>query len=958
MLRVMSRRGARRWAALLVFGALSLSSLSGCSRQFWRRQAEQDSYKAVTEKLTDPHWQVPRIDLTPDTRSRFHDPYNPDCSPLPPDDRAAHQYMHCVNGKKGYKSWHKFGTALSIENPQWLEPFGIAVQGADPVIGHSEVKLQDVSLPQAVELSYIHSREYQTVIEDLYLRALDLTFERFRLGVRYLGVGGTEPGSLFRTTTSADGETQGSLGSTFGISQALPTGGQMAVELANSTLWIFGSGGSSSASSLSYSLTQPLLFNAGRKIALEPLTQAERNVLYQARNLARFRQTLFTDVSSDYLQLLLQRQNILNLENNIRQLKEQLDVQQSVDRRPVEIFSDPLAKFPDGAAIPDSLRGKLTFEPGVLRWRGPMSDEDQATMLNLSPEPMFQAAAQQLVAYARNEATPLAQAELRTRLNRTQNQYENAKRAFADQLDVFKISLGLPPNIQLEIDETLLGQFELITAELIATEKEFRELDKRLGAAVLPEEVGDESQDLKPLRQYLSELSANRQQLYEYGLTAVQNDFLPVRDALELTKDDWSQVQYGVRFFSSQEERDRVASDVERDLRLYRISERDYAVASGLLDMLIGLVDVDTSDELLKKLDKNGNGSVELSELPPEWPDLPRSGPRRSNESGEEILGDQPAAEPAENARIPGSLKIDVVLKDVRDAAKRLKDKFSRTAQSLEVLQAGLRGEAVTLNRFSLDSISGTPDIEEVVRIGLEQRHDLMNARARVMDSRRAVEIAANRLEAALDVTMDGSVGLSGGNSDSSQYRAGLRFTTPLDQVSERNAYSRAIVTYQRERRAYMLLEDQVKQQIRASWRQLEVQKERLEIDRQTVRNAARQYDNASLNAARGAQQNALSLLNALDTVLQAQNSLVADWTSYETNRLNIFRDMGIMQIDPRGLWQDEFYLSMDTRPIEANSNGPAEQPVPPAPNTTDITPNTTDADAAASGPPTAENPN
>ncbi len=67
---------------------------------------------------------------------------------------------------------------------------------------------------------------------------------------------------------------------------------------------------------------------------------------------------------------------------------------------------------------------------------------------------------------------------------------------------------------------------------------------------------------------------------------------------------------------------------------------------------------------------------------------------------------------------------------------------------------------------------------------------------------------------------------------------------------------------------------------------------------------------------------------------------------------------MGIMQVDPRGLWQDEFYLNMDTRPIESNSNGPAEQPVPPTPNTTDITPNTTDADAPASSPPTAENPN
>ncbi len=95
---------------------------------------------------------------------------------------------------------------------------------------------------------------------------------------------GNEPGTFVRSVTEADGRTRGSATSNFGVSQVLPTGGQIAVELVNSTLWVFGSNGASSASSLGYSLTQPLLFNAGRKIALEPLTQAERNVLYEAEH--------------------------------------------------------------------------------------------------------------------------------------------------------------------------------------------------------------------------------------------------------------------------------------------------------------------------------------------------------------------------------------------------------------------------------------------------------------------------------------------------------------------------------------------------------------------------------------------------------------------------------------------------------------------------------------------------
>ncbi len=57
---------------------------------------------------------------------------------------------------------------------------------------------------------------------------------------------------------------------------------------------------------------------------------------------------------------------------------------------------------------------------------------------------------------------------------------------------------------------------------------------------MLPKLDDNVNQDLKPLRQYLQELSTNRNRLYEAGLVAVQNDFLPVRDALELTADDWS----------------------------------------------------------------------------------------------------------------------------------------------------------------------------------------------------------------------------------------------------------------------------------------------------------------------------------------------------------------------------------------------------------------------------------
>ena len=341
----MMHRTTRRCTTWLILGAMGFSSLSGCSRQFWRRQADTDTYNATGEKLNDTRWELPRIHLTPDQRSRFYDPYDPDKEPLPPDDPAAHEFMHRVNGRRGYKSWHKLGRSFAIENPNWLEKYGIEMNGLDPVGGHSEVKLLKVSLPELVELTYIHNRDYQNTLEDLYISALALTQQRYNLGVRYLGRNGNEPFANAAATTFGTGGATGVSTAAFGVSQLLPAGGQMAVELANAVTWNFGQGGSISAPLLGYSVTQPLMFQAGRKVVLEPLTQAERSVLYNARTMARFRQTLFVSVSTSYLNLLLQRQQILNQINNIRQLEEQYEKQKALDSRIPGVVHEKLENF-------------------------------------------------------------------------------------------------------------------------------------------------------------------------------------------------------------------------------------------------------------------------------------------------------------------------------------------------------------------------------------------------------------------------------------------------------------------------------------------------------------------------------------------------------------------------------------------------------------------------------------
>jgi hypothetical protein len=231
--------------------------------------------------------------------------------------------------------------------------------------------------------------------------------------------------------------------------------------------------------------------------------------------------------------------------------------------------------------------------------------------------------------------------------------------------------------------------------------------------------------------------------------------------------------------------------------------------------------------------------------------------------------------------------------------------------------------------------------MEEAVRIALATRLDLKNARAQVMDARRRVEVAANRLQAILNLRVEGDVGTRPGSDNPLDFRAknsnirlGVAFTAPLDLIAQRNAYRTAQVNYQRARRAYMALEDFIKLSVRNQWRVLTVQRQNFETLRVAVRVAATQFDNAVEEASappvpgqqvRETSSAGLSLLNALNSVLDSQLGLISTWVNYEQNRLNIFRDMGMMDIDARGLWTDPFY---QTGPEAAPTTG-----LPPAPS-------------------------
>lgn len=952
-----SRSVPRPWTWCMTgLVCVTLLLLSGCSRSFWRQNADDNSYAILQDKSADPRWAPNRLDLQPDPKSRFFDPYDPDCEPLPPDDPTAHAYMHWMGRNtgiakvdqpwtggvippwlysqkpiRGWKSWHKFGDTLTVENPQWLEPFGLTPEQLEEQrkAGLREGPgLAELTLPQAIELAYINSRDFQTNLENVYLNALALTFQRFQFDVRYLGLGGQKPSAGLLDTRSSDTHTlQGNARA--GVSQLLPGGGQWVVELANNTLWLFTGGNqSSTASVLSYSIVQPLLLGAGRQVVLESLTQAERTSLYALRDFARFRQVFFVQIVTNgpigYLNLLQSYQSIRNQRFNILLLNKQLLRMRALSKENPEEIKIPLPRdyekpafrrqqfggvdFPE---LPESLADKLRYDPEVnsLALRGALTEADLLALQKVTNNPDVQNAATELLvlAEASKNVLNLQLTQLESQMLTSRLNLMSSEVSFQSFLDQFKLFLGLPPDLWVTLNLKQLDQFELISPQLLALEEDLTTFVEQTSTLTGNEQV---SKDLVALTDTLLTLAKRAK-----------------TEALSLVQEDYKKVQNNkpnrlAKLPSTFDEvyRRQILIDYERDERLISIIRLD--LDNEILEL-----------EKLKKLLRQRAKTVP-------------------------VPAPAPAGVPAPPAVLPDDRTDPAAVLAVR------REQLLKHVQSLEVVQINLRVELIDLNIY-------TTTIEEAVQTGLENRVDLMNARAAVMDARRRIEVIANSLRSQVNVTVQGdirTVPLGSGSTapfefrgDQSSYRMGLNFVAPLDQVAQRNNYRAALVSYQQARRAYMLAEDTVKLNIRQAWRQLNVIQTQFEITRKSVRFAAMQYDQAVESALApagvssgggggGSSNNStgLNIISALNTVLGAQNNLISNWVSYETNRLNIHRDMGIMQLDERGVWIDDYYQSqfgntfpqtngLDVPPVLPVDTSPPppllspEAPVPPA---------------------------
>ncbi len=169
-----------------------------------------------------------------------------------------------------------------------------------------------ISMDQAFALALINARIYQYNVENVYLASLAVTLQRFAFTPQFYaglspvtgvagvgGTGGTFPpptvANSFSYATRATGAQSSvlNIGTVAGAGKLLNSGGRLLVGFANQLVFNFVGKNSSQPKVQSFipiSFVQPFLRGGGRAVTLEPLTQAERNLVYAIRTFVLFRQ--------------------------------------------------------------------------------------------------------------------------------------------------------------------------------------------------------------------------------------------------------------------------------------------------------------------------------------------------------------------------------------------------------------------------------------------------------------------------------------------------------------------------------------------------------------------------------------------------------------------------------------------------------------------------------------------
>jgi len=226
----------------------------------------------------------------------------------------------------------------------------------------------------------------------------------------------------------------------------------------------------------------------------------------------------------------------------------------------------------------------------------------------------------------------------------------------------------------------------------------------------------------------------------------------------------------------------------------------------------------------------------------------------------------------------------------------------------------------------------------EAIEVALVERLDLANSGDAIADAERKVLVAADGFRGELNLF----VGVDATSLSDSSELAGVGaldddFTTdrnrlnplrrlrdnnplrnflneseigidvelPLDRVLEQNIYRKALIALSQRQRECEEMSDWVTLEVRQAYRDLTEAAERYRVQSEGVALAEKRLNNTFLLLKYG-RASSRRVLNAQGALFDAQNAATEALVNYAIATLNFYRDTGVLQVRPDGMWEKE----------------------------------------------------
>lgn len=231
-------------------------------------------------------------------------------------------------------------------------------------------------------------------------------------------------------------------------------------------------------------------------------------------------------------------------------------------------------------------------------------------------------------------------------------------------------------------------------------------------------------------------------------------------------------------------------------------------------------------------------------------------------------------------------------------------------------LQLGLTiDENIVLDDAELEALLiRHPEIavEDSIQVALTARLDLANSKEQLEDAERRLKLAVNLLKPRVDFTStvalrsdpEAQGGLVLPELDRYSYSFGLEIDPGLDKTSDRNSFRTALITRDRAGRGVVQQQDEIKLQVRDSWRTLDQAKRSFEISEIGVKLAERRVEEQTLLAELG-RAKAQDQVDAQNDLVNSKNQRTQALVAHTIARLQFWNNMGILYIKDRGQWEE-----------------------------------------------------